>query len=47
MLFKDKCKELGEYGQQLLKEYDYEENEKHSINIDNLTSGAKGVGVCQ
>lgn len=40
MLFKDKCRELGEYGQQLLKEYDYEENEKHNIDIDNLTGGS-------
>ena len=40
MLFKDKCNELGAFGELVLREYDYEENIKNNIDINTITHGS-------
>lgn len=38
--FKEKCLELGEWGQRLLREFNIEENLKRGIDLDTLTYGS-------
>lgn len=46
--FNAKCLELGEYGQRLLREYNYEENEKRGLYINEVGYGSvkKALWTC-
>lgn len=40
MRFLDRCEQLGEYGKQLIKEYNTDINEARGINIETLMEGS-------
>lgn len=40
MLFKDKCSELGDWGQRVLREYNEEINKSRGLSLDTLTHGS-------